>query len=108
MAIIDDKYAAAVFPDEIFQKLRIGDRRPALIKRIREDGKVSLSLSPQGYEAIAAESPRILTMFPLGLPGFEQWPDSVNHHGFSIKLSPRWEDYECYALRLCSFFLSAC
>jgi len=40
MAIVDGKFPAAIFPDEIFQKLRIGERRTAYVKRIREDGAV--------------------------------------------------------------------
>jgi hypothetical protein len=62
MAIIDNKYSAAIFSDEIFTPLRMGERRPAFIKKIREDGRISLSFSPQGYEAVAAQAPELLRM----------------------------------------------
>jgi len=75
MAIVDNKYAGAVFPDEIFQKLHIGDRRPAFIKKIREDGKITLSLSPQGYEAISAQAPGIVAMLKKN-GGFLPYSDS--------------------------------
>lgn len=75
LAIIDDKYAGALFSDEIFEKPRIGERRLAFVKRIREDGKVSLSLSPQGYDAISAEAPKILAQLRKN-GGFLPYSDS--------------------------------
>jgi len=76
MAIVNNEFPAAIFPDEIFNPLRIGERRTAYIKRIREDGRVSLSLSPQGYEAVAAEAPGILSMLKKN-GGFLPYSDST-------------------------------
>jgi len=76
MAIADSKYPAAIFPDEIFRPLRIGERQTAYIKKIRDDGKVSLSLSPQGYDAVAAEAPGILSMLKKN-GGFLPYSDST-------------------------------
>ena len=77
MAIVDDRYAAAIFPDEIFDRLRIGERRTAYVKKIREDGKVSLSLNPQGYEAVAAQAPQILEMLKKA-GGFLPYSDQTS------------------------------
>jgi len=77
MAIIDGKYPAAIFPDEIFHKLRIGERRTAYVKKIREDGRISLSLSPQGYEAVAAEAPGVLSMLKKN-GGFLPYSDNTS------------------------------
>jgi predicted RNA-binding protein (virulence factor B family) len=76
MAIVDDKYPAGIFPDEIFERLRIGDRRAAFVKKIREDGRVSLSLSPQGFQAIAAEAPKLIGMLKKN-GGFLPYSDST-------------------------------
>jgi predicted RNA-binding protein (virulence factor B family) len=76
MAIIDDKYPGAIFPDEIFEKLKIGERRPAYVKKIREDGRVSLSLSPQGYQAISAEAPNLIKLLKKN-GGFLPYSDST-------------------------------
>ncbi len=76
MAVVDNTYAAALFPDEIFKPTRIGDRQTAYIKKIREDGRVSLSLSPQGYEAIAAEAPGILGLLKRN-GGFLPYSDNT-------------------------------
>jgi predicted RNA-binding protein (virulence factor B family) len=76
MAVVDNQFQAAIFPDEIFQPLRIGERRTAYIKKIREDGRVSLSLSPQGYEAVAAEAPGVLSMLKNN-GGFLPYSDST-------------------------------
>ena len=77
MAIVDNKYPAAIFPDEIFQPLRIGERRTAYVKKIREDGRLCLSLSPQGYEAVVAEAPGILAMLKKS-GGFLPYSDSTS------------------------------
>jgi hypothetical protein len=77
MAIIDNQYSAAIFPDEVFERLRIGERRTAYIKKIREDGKISLSLSPQGYESVVSHAPAILELLRKNggfLPYSDQTP----------------------------------
>ena len=77
MAIIDNQFSAAFFPDEIFERLRLGERRTAYVKKIREDGKVSLSLSPQGYESVVSHAPMILEMLKKSggfLPYSDQSP----------------------------------
>ncbi len=77
MAIVNGKYRAALFPDEIFERLRVGERRRAYIKKIREDGKLSLSLSPQGYEAIASKAPSIIDLLKRN-GGFLPYSDSTS------------------------------
>lgn len=43
---------ATLFPDEIHEPLQVGDERRAYIKQIRDDGRIALSLSPQGRRAV--------------------------------------------------------
>jgi hypothetical protein len=50
-ALIDRRYQGMLYHSEVFQPLRKGDRCQGYIKNIRDDGKVDLSLRPQGYQA---------------------------------------------------------
>jgi uncharacterized protein len=61
--IIDGKTKGAIFPDEWHERLEIGDERDAFVKRVRpDDGRVAVSLRPQGFQAVLGESDRILQM----------------------------------------------
>ncbi len=75
MAIIDNRFSGAVFADEILTPPRIGEAKDAYVKRIREDGKVSLSFYPQGYEAVSAQAPEVLSMLRKS-GGFLPYSDS--------------------------------
>jgi uncharacterized protein len=57
---IDNKYFGMLFPDEVFGPLREGKQSVGYIKRIREDGGIALSLSPQGLGGALAEGPSIM------------------------------------------------
>lgn len=58
--IVDDTFSGMLFNDEVHQRFRPGQRLRGYIKRIREDGAVALSLSPQGYSATLEQGPQIL------------------------------------------------
>ena len=49
--IADNQYEGMLFANEIFEELRIGDRRKVYIKNVRKDGKLDLSLQPIGKQA---------------------------------------------------------
>lgn len=51
-AIINDRYAGMIYKNEVFEPLKIGDRKVGFIKKIREDDKVDLSLQQQGFKAV--------------------------------------------------------
>ncbi len=46
--IADNRYEGMLYHDEIFEKLRTGDRRRGYVKKVRDDGKLDLSLQPFG------------------------------------------------------------
>lgn len=50
--IINKAHTGLVFKDQIFEDLREGDKLPGYIKRVREDGKIDVLLSPEGYKSI--------------------------------------------------------
>ena len=58
--IINGKYKGLVYKDTIFEDLRVGDKLPAYIKRVREDGKIDVLLQPEGYKSVEPNANYIL------------------------------------------------
>ncbi len=59
--IIDGHIRGSLFPDEWVAELVIGEVHEGFVKQVRpEDGKVAVSLRPQGYSAVLGERDRIL------------------------------------------------
>ncbi|MFV0555442.1 MAG: S1 RNA-binding domain-containing protein [Mangrovibacterium sp.] len=57
-AIIDNSHWGLIFNSEVHRRIRIGDKTTGFIKNIRDDEKIDLSLTKQGYvkvEGIAGE-----------------------------------------------------
>lgn len=48
--VINNKYKGLVYENEIFGRLAWGDETTAYIKKIREDGKIDVSLQPIGFK----------------------------------------------------------
>jgi predicted RNA-binding protein (virulence factor B family) len=46
--IVENLYEGMLFENEVFEKLKVGDRRVAYVKKVRHDGKLDLSLQPIG------------------------------------------------------------
>jgi len=59
-AIINNKYSGILFYNELLADLNIGEQIKGYIKKIREDGKIDLSMQKQGYEKIDDVSQKIL------------------------------------------------
>jgi len=51
--VIDNTYRGLIYHDEIFESVKVGDRKTGFIKKIREDGQVDAALQPQGYKPAA-------------------------------------------------------
>jgi len=51
--IIENLYEGMLFSNEIFEELKVGDRKEVYIKKIRKDGKLDLILQPVGKKATA-------------------------------------------------------
>jgi predicted RNA-binding protein (virulence factor B family) len=54
--IVDNQYEGMLFTNEIFEDLRIGDRKKGYIKATRKDGKLDMSLQPIGLKAKLSEA----------------------------------------------------
>ncbi len=46
--IIENRYAGLIYQDQIFQYVHTGDRLQGYIQKIRDDGKIDISLQPVG------------------------------------------------------------
>lgn len=58
--IIKEKYKGLMYKNEVFEDLRTGDRIIGFIKNIRPDGKIDVSRSRVGVEAITGGAEQIL------------------------------------------------
>ncbi len=54
--VADNQYEGMLFDNEIFEELRIGDRKKVYIKKVRKDYKLDLSLQPIGKQAKITEA----------------------------------------------------
>lgn len=59
--IINGKHRGLMYEDEVFQDIRVGDRLKGVIKKIRSDNKIDVSLQQIGYKNIEPNAQKILT-----------------------------------------------
>ena len=50
--LIDEEFEGLLYRNEIFQEIRERQRIAGFIKKIREDGKIDVSLKPQGFRNV--------------------------------------------------------
>jgi predicted RNA-binding protein (virulence factor B family) len=55
-AIVNNQFQGLVFHSDIHQKIAIGEKQKAFVKKIRPDGKIDLTLTPQGYRNVIDQS----------------------------------------------------
>ena len=58
--IINNRYSGLVYEDDIYEALKIGDRKKGFVKNIRPDFKIDITLKKPGYAHIESHSQRIL------------------------------------------------
>jgi uncharacterized protein len=61
-AIINQKYSGVLYDSDTFQNVKIGDSLTGFIKKIREDGKIDLTLRKSGPEERNASRDKVLQM----------------------------------------------
>jgi predicted RNA-binding protein (virulence factor B family) len=59
-AIINNKHTGMLYSNEIFRKIKIGEKLKGYIKKLREDGKIDLMLDRPGYFKVTDISTQIL------------------------------------------------
>lgn len=73
-AIINGTNSGVIYLNEIFKPIRVGDKLKGYVKKIREDGKIDLSLEKQGYVKVDPVSQDILEALKLN-EGFLAFSD---------------------------------
>ncbi|HLC83020.1 MAG TPA: S1-like domain-containing RNA-binding protein [Bacteroidia bacterium] len=61
-AIVNNLYTGLIYKNEIYEKIRVGDKMQGFVKRVREDEKIDLSLQKSGYELVDDVKWRILKL----------------------------------------------
>ncbi len=59
-AIVNGQHTGLLFANQVFRRLRAGERTKGYVVTVREDGKLDLSLEPPGRERISDLETRIL------------------------------------------------
>ena len=54
--VADNQYEGMLFDNEIFEEIRVGDRKKVYIKNVRKDFKLDLSLQPIGKKAVLSQA----------------------------------------------------
>jgi len=63
VVLIDNELEGLLFKSDVFQPLQKGEQVKGYIKLIREDGKIDVSIRPQGFRnAIDADCDKILSI----------------------------------------------
>ncbi|WP_079736867.1 DNA-binding protein [Polaribacter sp. KT 15] len=84
--LINEEYDGLLFRSEVFQDLEENMEVVGYIKKIREDGKIDVSLRPQGFRnVIDADVDKVLEKLKNSREGFllltdKSSPDSIRFH----------------------------
>jgi len=84
--LINDEYDGLLFRSEVFQELEENMEVNGYIKNIREDGKIDVSLRPQGFRnVIDSDVDKVLSRLKDSREGFilitdKSSPDSIRFH----------------------------
>jgi predicted RNA-binding protein (virulence factor B family) len=83
-AVVNNSHGGMIYKNEVFQKLHIGQQLKGYIKKIRQDGKIDLSLHQPGYQKIDAVARSILK--------------TIKEHGGRIAVTDKTTPEEIYSL----------
>ena len=91
MVIVDNEYPGLVYRSEVFKEPETGDKLTGWISKIREDGKLDISLKRKGYYAVIDSSDSLLKLIKdnngfLDLHDKSSPEDIKNKLGMSKKL----------------------
>ena len=87
MAVINNRYAGMLYKSETYQELSKGDSIMGYIVKIRDDGKVDLSLKKPGYGSVKKSSKVIIDALTKAggfLPYNDKSSPDVIKHNFSM------------------------
>ncbi len=86
-AIINNSHWGFLYQNEVFKKLRVGRKLRGFIQKLRDDGKIDLSLTPMGYEKVGDMADKILNLLVKNrgfLPVTSQTPPEKIYDMFGV------------------------
>jgi predicted RNA-binding protein (virulence factor B family) len=92
VVLIDDEFEGLLFRNEVFEDVEIDMELDGYIKNIREDGKIDVSLRPQGFRnVIDTDVDKVLDKLKNSREGFllltdKSSPESIKFH---LKMSKK-------------------
>ncbi len=86
--IVNNAHWGLIYDNEIFQRLKIGQRLKGYIKRVRDDEKIDVSLQPSGFAKIEGLAGEVL--------------EKLKDYGGVLDLSDKSDPEEIYNLFGCS------
>ncbi|WP_373004728.1 S1 RNA-binding domain-containing protein [Sulfurimonas sp.] len=60
--IVEDKYEGLIYHNEIFENIKLGDRKKAFVKAVRKDGNIDLNLRKAGSKKSGSSSDKVLEL----------------------------------------------
>lgn len=58
--IVNGKYKGLVYKDEVYKKLSLGERLTGVVKKVREDNKIDISLEKLGYKNLEPSAEKVM------------------------------------------------
>jgi predicted RNA-binding protein (virulence factor B family) len=83
--IVNKRHRGLIYQDDIYTDLSIGDRMPGIVKKIRPDNKLDITLGEIGYRSIEPNSQKILDSLEAN-NGFINLHDKSNPEDIKLKL----------------------
>ena len=86
VVLINEEHEGLLYRNEVFEDLEVDMEVDGYIKNIREDGKIDVSLRPQGFRnVIDSDVEKVLTKLKNSKEGFllltdKSSPDSIRFH----------------------------
>lgn len=90
--LINEEYEGLLYRNEVFQEVEVDMELTGYIKKIREDGKIDVSLKPQGVEkVIDTDADKLLQKLKNSREGFilltdKSSPEAIKFH---LKMSKK-------------------
>ena len=60
--LVEDKYEGLLFDNEIFEKVTVGERRRAFVKKVRPDGNIDITLRKAGSKKSSGPAQKVLEL----------------------------------------------
>jgi uncharacterized protein len=86
-AVVDHRFWGLLYADTLFRTVRKGQRLDGWVLRVREDGRLDLTLREPGYAAVDPLTDRVLERLKAGggfLPLTDRSPPEVIHRAFGV------------------------